>query len=55
MYLLLGCGDVGFVLASELKERGVELVVVDQNSEKVDQLKGLGFNAIVGDFSRQRF
>jgi nanoRNase/pAp phosphatase (c-di-AMP/oligoRNAs hydrolase) len=53
MYLLLGCGDVGFVLASELKDRGVELVVVDQNSEKVDQLKGIGFNAIVGDFSRQ--
>jgi Trk K+ transport system NAD-binding subunit len=52
MYLLLGCGDVGFVIASELKDRGVELVVVDQNSEKVDQLKALGFNVLVGDFSR---
>jgi nanoRNase/pAp phosphatase (c-di-AMP/oligoRNAs hydrolase) len=53
VYLLLGCGDVGFELASQLKERGVELVIVDQNSEKVDMLKGLGFNTIVGDFSRQ--
>ena len=53
MYLLLGCGDVGFELASQLKGRGVEMVIVDQNSEKVDMLKGLGFNTIVGDFSRQ--
>jgi len=51
VYLLLGCGDVGFALANELKERGAELVVVDQNADKVGQLKSLGYDALVGDFS----
>lgn len=47
---MLGCGDVGFTLASKLKGRGAELVIVDQDEEKVRQLKGMGYNAIVGNF-----
>lgn len=53
MYLLLGCGDVGFVMANKLKERGAELIVVDRSDDKVRQLEGLGYNAVMGDFSRQ--
>jgi len=52
VYLLLGCGDVGFAIANLLKGRGAELVVVDQSADKVEQLKGMGYNALVGDFSR---
>jgi nanoRNase/pAp phosphatase (c-di-AMP/oligoRNAs hydrolase) len=51
VYLLLGCGDVGFALARELKEREVELIIIDQSAAKVEQLKGLGYNSLVGDFS----
>lgn len=50
MYLILGCGDVGFTVASKLKERGTELAIVEQNLSKVDQLKKMGYNAFVGDF-----
>ncbi|MFH1821582.1 MAG: DHH family phosphoesterase [Methanobacteriota archaeon] len=50
MYLVLGCGDVGFSVAAELKDRGVDLVIVDRDSTRVKQLKQLGYNAVVGDF-----
>ena len=50
VYLVLGCGDVGFSIASRLKERGADVVVVDRNAERVRQLKLMGYNAILGDF-----
>jgi len=50
VYLVLGCGDVGFSVAGRLKERGVELVVVDRDVKKTEQLKEMGFSALVGDF-----
>ncbi len=50
MYLVLGCGDVGFSVASRLKERGAELAVVDRDAKKIEQLKEMGFSAFVGDF-----
>jgi len=52
MYLVLGCGDVGFSVASELKGRGVELTLVDSDSKRVGQLKQMGYNAVVGDFTQ---
>ncbi|MBA7617936.1 manganese-dependent inorganic pyrophosphatase [subsurface metagenome] len=50
VYLVLGCGDVGFSVASRLKKRGVELVVVDKNIEKIELFKKMGYSAFVGDF-----
>lgn len=47
---MLGCGDVGFSVASRLKERGVELVMVDKDAKKIKHLKKMGFNTFVGDF-----
>lgn len=54
MYLLLGCGDVGFAVASELKARDAELVVLERSDEKVKQLRGMGYNVVAGDFSSPR-
>lgn len=51
MYLLLGCGDFGFALASKFKQHG-ELVIVERERSKVDQLLDLGYQAIQGDFTR---
>lgn len=51
MYLVLGCGDVGFSVASRLKERGMELVVVDKDAKKIEPLAKIGFGTFVGDFS----
>jgi nanoRNase/pAp phosphatase (c-di-AMP/oligoRNAs hydrolase) len=50
VYLILGCGDVGFSVASKLKERGAEIVVVDSNAKRVEQLRAMGYRAIVGNF-----
>jgi nanoRNase/pAp phosphatase (c-di-AMP/oligoRNAs hydrolase) len=50
VYLVLGCGDVGFSVASRLKERGVDLVVVDKDTKKIERLRGMGYDAFVGDF-----
>lgn len=52
MYLVLGCDDVGFSTASMLKERGVEVVVVDKNAKRIRDLKLTGYNAVLGDFGR---
>ncbi len=52
MYLVLGCDDVGFSAANNLKERGVEVVVVDKDPERVQQLKLIGHRAVLGDFGR---
>lgn len=46
----MGCGDVGFSVATELKGRGVEVVIIDKDTKRVDQLKSMGYNTIVGDF-----
>jgi len=50
VYLILGCGDVGFSVANKLKERGAEVVVVDKNAKRVEQLRSMGYRAFVGDF-----
>jgi len=50
MYLVLGCGDVGFSVAAELKSRGAELAIIDRDQRRVGQLKQMGYSAIVGDF-----
>lgn len=50
MYLILGCGDVGTTLASELRKRGAETTLVDVDSKKVKWLENSGYKAFVGDF-----
>jgi nanoRNase/pAp phosphatase (c-di-AMP/oligoRNAs hydrolase) len=52
MYLLLGCGDFGFALASKLRGKHEELAIVERETNKVDQLKELGYRALKGDFTR---
>lgn len=52
MYLLLGCGDVGFEVANRMKEEDKENIrIVEIDSRKVDQLKELGFDVFQGDFT----
>ncbi|KXB07056.1 hypothetical protein AKJ52_01080 [candidate division MSBL1 archaeon SCGC-AAA382C18] len=51
MYLLFGCGDLGFALAKKLKENEIELQIVEEDEDKVRQLDELGFDAFEGDFT----
>ncbi|MBA7501431.1 Glutathione-regulated potassium-efflux system protein KefB [subsurface metagenome] len=51
LYLVLGCGDVGFVVASRLKCRDVEVAVIERDASKVEGLRWHGYAAFLGDFS----
>jgi CPA2 family monovalent cation:H+ antiporter-2 len=47
--LIVGCGRVGSYALSMLKDKGLELVIVDINRETVTELRDRGFHAIAGD------
>lgn len=50
LYLVLGCGDVGFAVARRLRCRGVEVAVIEREASKVEVLMWRGYVAILGDF-----
>jgi len=49
--LLVGYGRVGKRIAAALRERGLRLVVADENRERVEQLRMQGLHAVAGDAS----
>ncbi len=49
MYVILGCGSVGFKVASTLQARGEEVFVVDSSETRVENLRDGNLNAAVGD------
>jgi CPA2 family monovalent cation:H+ antiporter-2 len=49
--LLVGYGRVGRRIAAALRERGLRLVVADENRERVEQLRIQGLHAVAGDAS----
>jgi len=48
MYLLLGCGSVGYSVAKQIKS---EVVIVEKSSERADLLESEGFRVIKGNFT----
>ncbi|MDY6931793.1 MAG: NAD-binding protein, partial [Halobacteriota archaeon] len=51
LYLILGCGSVGFSVANELKKQGREVVLIDKDPERVKTLRDQNLEAIIGDVS----
>ena len=49
MYAILGSGGIGLALAKELETRRKEIILVDNDSTKVDTLKEQNLNAIKGN------
>lgn len=49
MYVILGCGSVGFNAARLLKSRNEELLVIDRSKKRVEDLRDAGYTAVVGD------
>ncbi|MGV8894719.1 MAG: YbaL family putative K(+) efflux transporter [Burkholderiaceae bacterium] len=47
--VLVGYGRVGRRIAEELIERGIHYVIVEQNRERVDQLRKRGISAVAGN------
>jgi nanoRNase/pAp phosphatase (c-di-AMP/oligoRNAs hydrolase) len=55
MYLILGCGTTGYLVASRLQELKKELVIVDKNPERVEALKERGFETVIeGDMRSKK-
>ncbi|MBI4393607.1 MAG: NAD-binding protein [Euryarchaeota archaeon] len=49
VYVILGCGSVGFNVAKMLKERGHELLIIDNNKKRVENLRDFELESVVGD------
>ncbi|HIH98717.1 MAG TPA: NAD(P)-binding domain-containing protein [Thermoplasmata archaeon] len=52
MYAILGCGAVGKEVAEQLVSRGKKVVIIDRSPVRVESLKELGFEAIVGGIAK---
>ncbi|MEP6870998.1 MAG: potassium channel family protein [Anaerolineaceae bacterium] len=53
-YVLCGFGRVGQEIARELRERGVDFVIVEQTPEAADRARAFGYLVIPGDASDER-
>jgi len=49
MYLIVGCDDIGYTVASRLRERNEDVVIVEDDPKKVGPLRLLGFKVVSGD------
>lgn len=52
MYLIFGCGDLGFALAKKLRDGEEKVQIIEKDEDKVRQLKEIGFKAFQGDFTK---
>lgn len=49
MYVIVGCGSVGFNVARMLRDRGKELLILDREKKRVEDLRDAELQAEVGD------
>src|SRR4030042_1573214 len=52
-YIICGFGRLGEIIARQLKEKGIPLVVVDNNPEHVSRLEESGYSFVVGAATRE--
>lgn len=53
-YILCGFGRVGQEIARELRERGVDFVIIEQTPEEAERARAFGYLVIEGDGSQER-
>lgn len=53
-YILCGFGRVGQEIARELRERGVDFVVIEETAGPAELARAFGYNVIEGDASQER-
>ena len=49
MHVIIGCGSVGFNVARMLRDRGKEVLILDRNQKRVEDLRDAELQAEVGD------
>ena len=52
-YIICGFGRIGEIIARQLKEQGLPLVVVDNNPEQVRRLEEAGYYVVAGDATKE--
>jgi voltage-gated potassium channel len=52
-YIICGFGRIGEIIARQLKEKGIPLVVVENNPDHVSRLEESGYSFVVGDATRE--
>ncbi len=52
-YIICGFGRIGEIIARQLKERGIPLVVVESNPEHLARLEEAGYDVVAGDATRE--
>jgi len=52
-YIICGFGRIGEIIARQLRERGVPLVVIENNPETIATLSESGYHFLQGDASRE--
>jgi nanoRNase/pAp phosphatase (c-di-AMP/oligoRNAs hydrolase) len=50
MYLLLGCGVVGYAIAASIHDKGEDLAIIERDPKRVKDLSEKGFSVIEGDY-----
>ncbi len=51
MYVILGCGSVGYNAAKLLRGRDKDVLILDSNPKRVEDLRDQEFTAVVGDMT----
>jgi voltage-gated potassium channel len=51
-YIICGFGRIGEIIARQLKNRGLSLLVIDKEPEQIARLEALGYYFIFGDATR---
>jgi len=52
-YIICGLGRIGEIIARQLKERGIPLVVVENNPEHLARLEEFGYDFVAGDATKE--
>jgi voltage-gated potassium channel len=52
-YIICGFGRIGEIIARQLKERGIPLIVVESDLEKMALLEEAGYDFVAGDATRE--
>jgi len=52
VYVILGCGSVGYQTAKLLKSRDKEILIIDKNRKRVEDLRDSEMEAVVGDMDQ---
>jgi voltage-gated potassium channel len=52
-YIICGFGRIGEIIARQLKQRGVPLVVVENKPEPITRMEELGYYFVAGDATRE--